>query len=242
MTENVNENVDVFAAWDKKAWPVKYEGRLHFVSPVHGGTPTNSKVATSWLRTKFEESDEGIQARVAEIMLERQIDVKEAIKVVGDLKLLKGFKLDEHGLYLEGRHQKANLKEAASVAVAAGKISQKGWGVASTAGKFLTRYLPEHLFIEEQKLYLLTDDDKHVTEPTGIEQRFVTTFNGTGITYEEYVVDCNINFTVVTDYDFTGKDEDFWPLVWKTGGKQGLGATRSMGYGEYIVTKWNRVR
>jgi hypothetical protein len=238
----MTENVDVFAAWDAKAWSVRYSGRLHFVSPVHGGTPTNSKVATSWLKTKFQDSDEGIQARVAEVMLERQIDAEEAIKVVGDLKLLKGFKLDEHGLYLEGRTQKANLKEAASVAVAAGKITQKGWGVASTAGKFLTRYLPEHLFIEEQKLYLLTDDDKYITEPTGIEQRFVTTYNGTGITYEEFVVGANIDFTVVTDYDFDSKDKDFWPMLWKTAGKQGLGATRSMGYGEFIVTRWDRVR
>ena len=46
-----------------------------------------------------------------------------------------------------------------------------------------------------------------------------------------------IPFTVVTDHDFTDKD---WAMIWTTGELQGLGASRSQGYGTYTVTKWEK--
>lgn len=77
-----------------------------------------------------------------------------------------------------------------------------------------------------------------VTEPTGVSQRFVHTFRGSGIQYEEYVTDAEIRFTVTTDYDFT---EEQWAMLWLTGQQQGIGATRSMGFGRYEVIKWDRI-
>ncbi len=68
-------------------------------------------------------------------------------------------------------------------------------------------------------------------------QRFVSTFRGTGIQYEEYVEDAKINFTIASDYDFS---EEEWAMLWLTGQEQGIGASRSQGFGRYKVIGWDK--
>ncbi len=48
----------------------------------------------------------------------------EAVEPMAD-KHVNGFRRDEHGLFVEGRQLKAGIKEAASVARAAGKLPAK---------------------------------------------------------------------------------------------------------------------
>lgn len=47
------------------------------------------------------------------------------------------------------------------------------------------------------------------------------------------------------DHMITTRTAEFsaeqWALLWLTGEQQGIGATRSMGYGRYAVTHWERV-
>jgi hypothetical protein len=111
---------------------------------------------------------------------------------------------------------------------AAGKLNGRGWGKTN---KGLLSYISEHAFVVEERLHL------GVTEPSGINQRFVHTFRGSGIQYEEYVEDAKISFTVIADHDFTEKE---WATIWLTGENQGLGASRSQGYGRYQVTRWEK--
>ena len=56
--------------------------------------------------------------------------------------------------------------------------------------------------------------------------------------YKEYVTDCDINFTVITDYKF---EPEHWAQIWLTGQEQGIGASRSAGFGRYTVTRWEQV-
>lgn len=72
-----------------------------------------------------------------------------------------------------------------------------------------------------------------------ISQRFVHTWRGSGIQMEEYVTDAKLAFTVTTDHDFSTEE---WALLWLTGEQQGIGATRSQGYGRYEVTRWERLK
>lgn len=95
-----------------------------------------------------------------------------------------------------------------------------------------TAFVAEHVCVMEDKLPL------GLTEPTGIHQRFVSTHKGTGIQYEEYCDDVDINFTILTDHKFT---DEQWAMIWLTGEQQGIGATRSQGYGRYMVTQWETV-
>jgi hypothetical protein len=226
------------------AYPYRYSGTLH-VGMICGGIPSDPKVAEAWLRSRMGlDNDATLMAAVANTMAEREVTVDEATALVNEQKHLNGFKRERcpdctgpticerkgvHQLFIEGRQLKAGLKEAVSVAIAAGKIEQKGWG---NTRKWLSTYFPEHVFVVEWKLYL------GVTEPTGVNQRFVHTHRGTGIQYEEYVEDAEINFTVESDHPFTEKE---WAMIWMTGEKQGLGATRSQGYGVYTVEKWDSV-
>ena len=56
--------------------------------------------------------------------------------------------------------------------------------------------------------------------------------------YEEYATDVKLTFTVATDVKFT---EEMWALLWLTGQEQGIGASRSQGYGRYEVTRWDPI-
>lgn len=218
----------VFASNFDRAWPHRYAGTLH-VHTIAGGTPTDPKVAEGWLRTKIADKDDLIREMVATTMIERGVTADEAAEIVDTLKHLNGFKRDELGLYIEGRQLKAALKEAASVAVSADLLPGRGWGKTN---KGLLGYLAEHVMVLEDRLHL------GVIEPTGIAQRFVHTWRGNGIQYEEYVEDAKIDFTVISDHDFT---HDEWAMIWQKGEHQGIGASRSQGFGRYEVTRWESV-
>lgn len=217
-----------FAKYQNQAWPHKFVGAMH-VGRIAGGVPTDPKVAEHWIRTKLGAStDDLIRAQVAETMVERGVTAEQAVELVDATKHLNGFKRDELGLYIEGRQLKAAIKEAASVAAAAGKLPLKSWGKTN---KGLLGFIAEHVCVVEDRLHL------GVFEPTGIEQRFVHTWRGTGIQYEEYVDDAEFEFTITTDHDFT---DEQWAMIWLTGEQQGIGATRSQGMGRYTVTRWEK--
>jgi hypothetical protein len=215
-----------FAKFEKKAWPYRFRGHM-VVDTLAGGTPSDPKVAEGWLRAKLADKDALLAQQVGEVMAERGVTAEEAVEYVDSLKHLNGFKRDELGLYIEGRQLKAGLKEAASVAVASGKLEGRGWGKTN---KGLLGYLAEHVMVVEDRLHL------GVTQPSGIAQRFVHTFRGNGIQYEEYVEKAEIDFTVMTDHDF--KPEQ-WAVIWLTGEQQGIGASRSQGFGRYTITDWD---
>lgn len=216
--------VSVFEKYQPIAYPYNFGITLH-VPVIAGGTPSDPNVAAGWLKTKLGvDRDEQLRAMVAEVMAERKVDMDEATKIVNANKHLNGFKRDENGLYIEGRQAKAAIKEAANV-----RWPKDRWGPTR---KGTLSFFAEHVFVPEDKIYL------NVDEPSGVNQRFVHTFRGSGIQYEEFVTDAELAFTVTTDYDFSEKE---WALLWLTGQNQGIGASRSQGYGKYTVVRWEPV-
>lgn len=218
----------VFEQYRPTAYPYNFEIQLT-VPVIAGGTPSDPKVAEGWLKTKLGvDKDDVIREMVAEVMLEKQVDVNEATRIVNLSKHLNGFKRDpKNGLYIEGRQAKAAIKEAANV-----RWPKDRWGPTR---KGTLSFFAEHVFVPETRIYL---NEAVTGEPTGINQRFVHTFRGSGIQYEEYVENAVLNFHVTTDYDFT---DEQWGLLWLTGENQGIGASRSQGYGKYEVTNWKQV-
>lgn len=223
----------VFADFEQKSYPHRFAGQI-LVHTLCGGTPTDPKVAEGWIKTKLAPTDDLLRSMVADTMAERGVTVDEAAEIVADTRSLTGFKRDDQGLYIEGRQLKAALKEAISVAVAAGKLPKLKWGATNKAA---LGFLAEHVFILEDRLHL------GVAEPSGVAQRFVQTWTPKGpisaIKYEEYVTDAKFDFTVVTDHPYT---DDQWAAIWTTGEKQGIGASRSQGFGTYAVTRWDRLQ
>ncbi len=218
-----------FKKFDAEMYPHRWLGTIA-VGRIAGGVPTDPNVAEGWLKTKLGvEKDDLIRQMVAEVMVERGVTADEAAQLVNANKNLNGFKRYGDGeLFYEGRQLKAALKEACSIAVAAGKLSVRGWGKTN---KGLLGYFAEHVFVEEEMLPL------GVKEPTGISQRFVHTFRGSGIQLEEYVDNATFDFTVRTDHDFAAKE---WAAIWTAGEQNGIGASRSQGFGRYEVTRWEK--
>lgn len=214
----------VFAkpSYTAKAYPHRFNGSL-LISTVAGGTPTDPKVAESWLKTKLADKDDLIRDAVAEVMVERGVTADEAAGIVDVNKHLNGFRRDELGLYIDGRQLKACFKEAACI-----RWPNEKWGPTR---KGTRSFFPEHLFVVEDRLHF------GVNEPSGVMQRFVHTWRGNGIQYEEYIEEAKIDFTVITDYAF--KDAE-WAMLWLTAEQNGLGASRSQGFGRFEVTKWDK--
>lgn len=228
----------VFDSFREESYPYEFAVQLR-LSTIAGGVPSDKRVAEGWIKTKLGlDKDEEIQRLVAETMVERGVTQEEAAEEVSRNKNLNGFKRDDLGLYIEGRQIKSMLKEDISIAASADKIPVRGWGKTS---KWIYGFFAEHVFIPETTVYLKNPDSgNYITEPSEVIQRFVKTKLGaTGIQYEEVVYDCTIDFRVVTDYDFKAHD---WAMVWTTGEQNGLGASRSQGYGRYEVTRWDRLR
>lgn len=216
-----------FAKFAPKAWPHRFHGTIT-VRNLAGGVPTDPKVAEGWLRTKLADKDDLIREAVAQTMVERGITADEAAEELDKLKHLNGFKRDpEHGLYIEGRQLKAAIKEAASVARAVDKLKSR-WG---STNKGVQGFVAEHIQVVEERLYL------GVHEPTTVLQSFPKNprTGQTGIQYTEIIEEARFDFTVISDHKFT--DEE-WAMLWLTGEQQGVGASRSQGFGRYEVTRW----
>lgn len=261
----------VFNKYLHVAYPYEYRGQIRTTTPLVGGTPSDPNVAERWIRAKFTDNDELVRQMVASAMAETgrtltvpvaggeggedgtaegegeddisSIDLDAATQLVRDKISLNAFKRNppegtpthDSGhpvgeLFIEGRQLKAGIKEAGSICVAAGKLKARGWGKTN---KGIKSFLAEHFCVPEDRLYLGTDT------PTGTQQRFVHTYQGSGIQYEEYLVDAVLDFTVRTDYDFSEKE---WAILWLTAEQQGIGSTRSQGFGRYEVTEWSLVR
>jgi len=241
----------VFAEKELATYRYAFEGRL-IVGRIAGGVPNNDRVVEGWLKKKLGVDDQRqLQDEVAKVMITRTeageaITKEDAVDEVISKSNINGFKKDPVTgvLYIEGRQLKAAMKEAVSVAVAAGNIKAQGWGETK---KWVTNFFPEHVFVMEDELYLgqLKDPKdqnsgvRPVTEPTGVSQRFVQTRFGSSITYEEYVDDAVIDFSLIADFDFTN---DQWATFWLTGQQQGIGASRSQGFGRYKVARWEQTR
>lgn len=227
----------VFDSFREESYPYKFVVQLRLAT-IAGGTPSDKNVAEGWIKAKLGlDKDEEIQRLVAETMAARGVTQDEAAEEVSRNKNLNGFKRDDRGLYIEGRQIKSMLKEDISIAASVDKLPIRGWGKTS---KWVYGFFAEHVFVPETTVHLMhPTSHEHVTEPSEVIQRFVKTKLGaTGIQYEEVCYDVVIDFTVVTDYDF--KDRD-WAMIWTTGEKNGLGASRSQGYGRFEVTRWEPV-
>ena len=132
------------------------------------------------------------------------------------------------------------LKEAANIRWSDGRWTIDAAGKAKvvrktaerTPGKATRNWMAEHLFVEEDTIGL------GVFEPSGINQRFVQTWRGSGISYEEFVNAAQLRFTVATDALFS---DEIWQQLWLTAEQMGVGATRSQGFGRYAVTSWEKL-
>lgn len=254
MTQQLSEK-SVFAAYRPQIYSHNFRATL-FVGKLIGGIPSKPTVVEGWIRKSLgEQSSDLIRTMVAETiqqrfgldpaLLDRPEILEKAIKEVAHKSNLNGFKRDperlinpttgkpwsdednDGELYVEGRQVKAALKESANIRWP----WEKGKG-RTFMGKGAKSFVSEHVFVLDDRCYLGTD------RPNGIQERFVHANQGPGIAREEYVENAELTFDVTTDYDFTDNE---WAELWLTAELQGVGATRSQGFGRFAVTQWERI-
>ena len=243
--------MSAFGAWRGQVWPYRYAVDLS-VGQLHGGVPQDPRVIEGWIRSKLLNADQRLVGLVQEAVKElgyTQEDMAESEKLEEALteagrKQLNGFKrdLDTGELYIEGRAVKAMLKESANIAYP--WVGGKGEKIA---GKGVKNAFKEHVFVEgpshPDRLFL------GVKEPDDVDVRFVTGARGQRtIAREEYVDDVTVSFFIDTDLDLSEEGQEagepeceMWGKIMLTAEKQGLGASRSQGYGTFVVEKFERV-
>lgn len=250
----------VFAKYKRQAWPYVFAAEI-LVHRLVGGIPSDPTVAKGWLKARLTNDDDKLlMDAVAEVMTERGVPLDQAVDEFIKMKHLSGFKRERcpecppsggpcesgtHGLYIEGRQVKACLKEAANIRWPypfvwsfmsglrkAGGEDSRGQGRGKTSESFFAEYVQ----VTEDHL------DLGVTAASGINQSFIKKLDRgrptTALQYEEYADDVKLAFTVESAYDFT---EEQWAMVWLTAEQQGVGASRSQGYGRFEVTRWERL-
>lgn len=219
----------VFDNYKTDAYPYEYAIELH-VDTIFAGVPADTKTVEWWIQSALVDNDELVRTQLAEIMAEREVGtIEEAVALAAGEKGLCVFRRDDEGLYIKGYQLKAAIKEAASVAMAAGKLRKNKWG---ETGKGLNGFVAEHIIVVEDRLHL------GVPSPTGVDRGIVHTWRGSGFRANEYVDNVTLRATIRTDYEFSEKE---WAMIWLTGQEQGIGANRSQGVGRYTVTRWERV-
>jgi hypothetical protein len=239
MTTEAAVPVSVFADRAADLFTI-YDVSITFTDKVMGGVPKDPKIIEGWLRAKAGLTDDVEELRQAtlrtltELGLEVKPDmtweqIEEASASLAAEKQTNGFKRDTNGLYLEERQVKAMLKESTNILFAAER-----WGKTKKGPK---SFLAERVFVKPDRIYL----DR--TEPDGVDL-FIGHVSGpqgrrSTITYIEYVERATATLRVLSTKDELGADE--WGLLWAHAEKNGLGALRSQGHGQFVVTKWDRV-
>lgn len=214
-----------------------YSARLRFRDRLMGGVPKNPKIIEAWLRSKAGiEQEEEIRRATLRTLLELGADVtpdmsfeelERASEALAAQRQTNGFKMDEHGLYIESRQIKAMLKESVNILYAGDR-----WGKTKKGPR---SFFAERVFISPDRVPLGRKEPDgvdlfigHVSGPKGPQST---------LTYHEYADQPEITFEVMVLRDEVKAEH--WPEVWLHAQENGLGALRSQGFGRFDVEEWS---
>lgn len=232
---------DVIGIFDdqEKDLFTKYRITATFVGLVMGGVPQKPEIIEAWLRQRIVGGDEEIRRSVLKTLEELDYDLPadagyeqlvEAVKEVAAKRNGNTFRRsDPYGLYLSGYQVKALLKECTNILYAGER-----WGVTKKGPK---SYVAERVFVDEERIPLgRTDPDGthlqvgQVSGPKGPRST---------LTYYDYVEGAEIAFTASSLRDCIEPKQ--WAELLILGQREGLGALRSLGYGQFKVTGFEKV-
>ena len=222
-----SNNDDVFAT---------YEAEITFTAKLMGGVPADPKLIEGWLRAKAGIDDDAeVMAVMRRTLTERGVEIPaeatyeeivSASEQIAGERETTGFKRDHDGLYIEARQVKAMLKECVNILFAGEK-----WGKTNKGPKNFTA---ERVFVEPDRIHVGRD------EADGIDM-VIGHVNGPGgprstLGYHEYVEQSTITLRVLVVDDCISAEQ--WARIWTHAEKNGLGALRSQGHGQFVVTRW----
>jgi hypothetical protein len=230
----------VVGIWDaeESALFQKYRVGATFTGWVMGGVPQKPEIIESWLRQRIMGGDQELRVMLLKTLEDLDYDIPadashediiEAVKVVAAQRNGNTFRRNGHGLFLAAYQIKAMLKECCNILYAGER-----WGVTKKGPK---NYLAERVFVDEPEVLLGRE------QPDGTHLQ-VGQVNGprgprSTLTYIDYCDQPSIEFTVSSLNDCITPEQ--WRSLLVLGQKGGLGALRSMGYGQFKVTAFDKL-
>lgn len=240
---------------------------LVFNDRLIGGCPKDPKLVRGWLGKNLGITDEKqLNRRVFQHLSEMGVlpedatedisneDMDAALDKAGDELKLQGFKRTPDGApFIEGRQIKAGIKEAVNILFTGGaKWGQlkgrnaKGQETKTYQGKSPRSFTAERVFVEQDILVVGGSDDVrrdlsigHIVGPEGPRST---------IGHYEYTSQSEIALRLLQlrSQKEGGSGEgalsqDQWAQVWAHMELNGLGAMRSQGFGQFVVTKFEVV-
>jgi hypothetical protein len=232
-----------------------YEADLSFTGILAGGSPADPKLVEGWLAKNLgvddeEQLREWTRRHLAEVngidpTAATNEEIEAAIEANASEKKAQVFKRIDGRPYVEPRHIKALLKEATNIAFPRGT---EKWGTYTSrsaarrgqevGGKAPVDYIAERVFPLDAPI-IVADEITGVELAVGHPKDPRTGEKRPNIGYYEYVEQPTITVAVrILDNCLT--DEQI-ARIWGVAEANGLGARRSQGCGQFVVTRWERL-
>jgi len=215
-----------------------YRVGVTFTELVMGGIPQKTEAIESWLRKRIFGGDEELRIQLIRTLQDLEVDVPqdatrdEVIEAAHKMAATRNgntFRRDARGLGLAAYNVKAMLKEATAILYPGGPAGGHKWG---STGKAPKSFLAERIFVDD---YLIPFGR---TEPDGVHMQVGHVSGPKGrrstLTYYDYCAQPEVAFTISSSEDSITPDQ--WRRILIQGQRLGMGALRSMGYGQFKVT------
>lgn len=226
----------IFDAADAEVF-TRYRVAATFTHWVMGGIPQKPEIIESWLRQRVLGGDDELRTMLLKTLddLDYEIpaeatheEILEAVKQVAQQRNGNTFRRNDQGLFLNDYQVKAMLKEATNILYAGER-----WGTTKKGPK---SYLSERVFVDELQIPLGRK------EPDGTHLQIGQVSGPKGprstLTYVDYCEQPSITFTVSSLHDCI--DREKWIELLVLSQRLGLGALRSLGYGTFKVTGFDK--
>lgn len=224
--------------WDDREVFTLYRVSATFTDKIMGGIPQKPDAIEAWLRQRITKGDEEVKRMMKETLQGLEINtdgmttieqLKEAARIHATEQHANTFYRDEHGMYISGYQIKASIKENVNILYAGDR-----WGKTNKGPK---GFVAERVFVDEDRIYLgrykpdgMQLQVGHVNGPRG--PRSI-------LTYYDYVLQPEVTFTVFSLRDEVTQQQ--WKEIFLAAQRNGIGAVRSMGFGQFRVTGFEKL-
>ena len=243
ITEHIPHSVFSADAW------TEYRARLEFTGKIVGGSPSDPKLIEGWYQSKLGITDEEqkkafVRKQLAEVHgldpgEATDADILKAVEEGTIEQKAQVFKRTPDGQpYMEGRQIKAMIKEATNIVAPYpekwGRVRKEKGGFS--AGKTPMNFIAERVWVPERPYVIADDSDGFELAVGHVPDGFGGTRSTIG--YFEYVIRPVLEFSLEVLDDCITSEQ--WARIFSAAERQGLGARRSQGAGQFVVTSWEK--
>jgi hypothetical protein len=228
---------EVHGIWDESDIFTKYRVSLTFTGRLMGGVPQKPEAIEGWIRQRIQGGDAEVFQLMRQTLEDEEIDttgltsieqLHEAARRFAAEQHGNCFRRDANGLFISDYQVKAAIKENTNILYAGDR-----WGKTKKGPR---SFVAERVFVDEPRVYLGR------TEPDGIHLQVGHVVGPRGprstLTYYDYVEMASIEFTVSSLRDEV--EAEHWKMIFLAAQRNGLGALRSLGYGQFKITGFDR--